>query len=99
MAFPKTQVLFTQVAVITHRGRQASLCPQHVHVNPSLTIYSLEETSGLAEAGMLSHERFFSIVESNRKPFPWPSASPNTLTFFKGLKQIACEGQGSISCK
>lgn len=99
MAFPKTQAWLTQVAVIIHWGQQASLCPQQVHVNPSPTTYSPEETSGLAEAGMLSHELFFSIVESNRKPFPCPSASLNTLTFFEGLKKTACEGQGCISYK
>lgn len=98
MAFPKTQVWLTQVAVITHWGQQASLCPQQVHVNPSPTTYSLEET-GLAEAGMLSNEQFFSIVESNRKPFPCSSDSLNTLTFFEGLKKTACEGQGCISYK
>lgn len=55
-AFPKTRAWLMQVSVSTHRGQQVSLCPQHVHVNPSPTTYSLEETSGLAEAEMLSHE-------------------------------------------
>lgn len=99
MAFPKTQVLLTQVAVITQRDQQASCCPQHVHVNPSPTTYSLEETPGLADAEILCHERFFPLVECNRKPFPCLSASLSTLTFSEGLKKIACEGQGCVSCK
>lgn len=83
-----------------HPQRLASLI-----VSPTCTCKSLSKNPVsrkhlvLAEAGMLSHERFFSIVESNRKPFPRPSASLNTLTFFKGLKKIVCEGQGCISCK